>query len=925
VRVRILLAVMAVIGLVAAAATDGHAGVRRAFVVGNADYTNGLPDLENAANDAEELKKKLEQRGLDFKVTIQTNLKDKTAFLEALDEFAKEISKGDEVLFFYSGHGMGTEKGGNYFLPTSLKGEGKFFQDLSNSEKSELKDQQQRRTAYGNWVADNGVAETEIEKRLIARDPDVLIILADACRDLLPATKGAGLLSGITVPKQTAEGVFRFYSARPDQKSLESLGKQATKGERERESSRGSKSNKPKTTSVFTSALLRYIDEPGRTIGAMADEVKRAVSEQARSINHQQHPDFVDRLDGTFYFRPLEAAGAVCASADAIVYRLSQDVLRGRITRPGLLSERERMAPCGKYEELTRLLNLYDQGVGSLSGQARVDTPSLGQRADASLDPCDARAASPLDPNRPQRIQGVGIQEFAVAALANPDVRDKSRKIVQEAIDACQDARTKRQRVARFSFNLGRSYFAMATLANGDDQTTLLHQAFLNHIEAANQGYVAAYNDLGVLYESGQAVEKDNATGKLVRLPPNREKAVEFYTKGADLGHVVAQYNLGLKFKRGDIGLPQSDAKAYRLFSKAAEANYAPAMLEAGIALADERGVDRDPQRAVQLFTAVAQRGSAEAMYYLGNVHVQGRRVPQRPALNLPQNYAEAFIWYARAAELGHREAQVALARMLGEGRGVPAAQREAAGRYWRLAAQNGSEFAQRQLASLLRDGKIPFRPDLGGDELKNLYEASVARGDWNAAMDYAKLHRSGYFVGDTLVIPRDPTRAVELYDKATEISKRADRDVEDAEPYREVLPIFEIVEMHEKGETVRPDGSKAVSDERVANLKTEYGDGSRKQYFRVPVVNCPLDYYWVLLWDWTKKEPPTEAQFDWFERNAAQQFKGADCKIEKSTREEFRRQFDKSVKDKGSFPVLMAARYEELSQKSAGSKKKSR
>lgn len=909
-----------------AGAGNAEAGVRRAFVIGNGDYQNGLVELENAVNDAEELEKKLKQPGLDFKVTLHTNLKDKAAFLKALTDFAQTIGEGDEVLFFYSGHGFGTEKGGNYFLPTALKGENKFFQDLPPSEKVELKDQQQRRTAYGNWVSENALAESEVERTLIKRNPDVLIIIADACRDLLPTTKGVGLLAGVSVPKQTADGVFRFYSARPDQKSLESLGKTATKSDlkSEKEAARG-KASKPKGTSLFTSVLLRYIDEPGKTIGAMADEVKRAVSEQAKSINHQQHPDFVDRLDGTFYFRPLEAAAAVCASADAIVYRLSQDVLRGRITRPGLLAERDRMAPCGKYEELSRLLNLYDQGVGSLSAQARTDGTGFAPRQDASVEPCDARAASPLDPNRPQRVQGIGIQEFAVAALANPEVREKSRAIVQEAIDACTEARNKRQRVARYNFNLGRSYFALATLTNGEEQNTLLHNAFINHIEAANQGYVAAYNDLAVLYEAGQVIEKDAATGKLVRLPPNREKAVEFYTKGANLGHVVAQYNLGLKFKRGDIGLAQSDAKAYALFAKAAEANYAPAMIESAIALADNRGVDRDPQRALQLLNAVSQRGSAEAMYYIGNLYRQGRTVHQRRGLDLPANDSEALIWYARAAELGHRNAQVRLASMLMNGQGVPAAQRDAAGRYWRLAAQNGSEHAQRQLASLLRDGKIPFRPDIGGEELIHLYEASVARGDWQAAMDFAKLHRSGFFVGDNQIIQRDPGKTVVLYDRAIEIAKRADRDHADAEPDHEVLPVFEIIEMHEKGETIRSDGSKAASDERIAALKAEYGDGSRRRYFRVPTVNCPqsMQYYWVLVWDSPKRESPTEAQFDWFERNAEAQLRRPDCKIEKTVRDEFQKQFDRAQKEKISFADAMAARYQQLADRGVETTKK--
>jgi TPR repeat protein len=50
--------------------------------------------------------------------------------------------------------------------------------------------------------------------------------------------------------------------------------------------------------------------------------------------------------------------------------------------------------------------------------------------------------------------------------------------------------------------------------------------------KAADQGLVAAQFNLGIMYENGQGVEKDD------------ERAVEWYQRAADQGHVKAQFNL---------------------------------------------------------------------------------------------------------------------------------------------------------------------------------------------------------------------------------------------------------------------------------------------------------------------------------------------------------------------------------------------
>lgn len=64
----------------------------------------------------------------------------------------------------------------------------------------------------------------------------------------------------------------------------------------------------------------------------------------------------------------------------------------------------------------------------------------------------------------------------------------------------------------------------------------------------------------------------------------------------------------------------------------------------------------------------------------------------------VPQDYAEAVVWYHRAAEQGDRQAQRALGAMYDWGNGVPQNYAEAV-KWYRRAAEQGDKQAQRQLA----------------------------------------------------------------------------------------------------------------------------------------------------------------------------------------------------------------------------------
>ncbi|WP_425092974.1 caspase family protein [Tropicimonas sp. S265A] len=94
---------------------------RTAFIVGNADYVNGLP-LANPVNDAQLVAGTLVD--LDFEVTLATDLS-RADLAGAFSDFLERTTDADITLFYYAGHGMQFE-GRNYLLGTDAALRSKF-------------------------------------------------------------------------------------------------------------------------------------------------------------------------------------------------------------------------------------------------------------------------------------------------------------------------------------------------------------------------------------------------------------------------------------------------------------------------------------------------------------------------------------------------------------------------------------------------------------------------------------------------------------------------------------------------------------------------------------------------------------------------------------------------------------------------------
>jgi TPR repeat protein len=542
---------------------------------------------------------------------------------------------------------------------------------------------------------------------------------------------------------------------------------------------------------------------------------------------------------------------------------------------------------------------------------------------DAERD-CDELASSPFDPNRPQAIgTQTELIDWALRGYttSNLDDQEIAAKQIDLAIAQCTAAIGKRPKVARYRFNLGNSFYAKATTSAGPERKSLLGQAYENYRDAADLSYMAAFNNMAILIEARE-------TGDEVLGPrQSNEKALDALQKGADLGHVIAMHNLGIRHRDGQLGLVANASKAYAWLSKAADAGYVPAMVAAGRLLLEQRGIleQPNPKRALSLIERAARRGSDEAMSWLGYYYQWGseytpsdgqtdkkkknKKAKVAPIVLVAQDPARSLIWYSRAAELGNTYAQEHLASLLTNGQGLPAPQPQAAGRYWRLAAQGGSAYAQVTLANLLKTGAIPLRPSIGAEEIALLYREAAARGNPEAALRMAELHQDGYRVLGKDFITQDAAEAVRYANLAIELQQAAGTSTMDGDPRIAV----EAAKLLLKLVVDRPkaaDGSDAVPAPRIDELKLEFGDLGKAEFFNVPARRSDdaesfcgwPPYFRFYIWDWEKEEPPSTMQFDWFERF------NPDCQITEDARKQIAAQFAKAKKEKKPFAEVLAA-----------------
>lgn len=260
---RLLLALL-LAGLVAQAPAQAR---RLALVVGNDAYQK-VVKLDRAGADAEAVARELGAAG--FEVSLHRDLSN-TRFAVAVSEFYDKVKKGDEVVVFYAGHGVQTERGAQ-LLPIDIEGDTEFVVERLSQPVNGLLDSLER------------------------LQPRVSLVIIDACRDnpLRAQGRSIGAARGLSGPN-VARGQMLMFSAASRERALDSLGR-----------------DDKNANGVFTRELVARLRMPGMPFEQVARDVQNAVEKLAAAVNHKQRPLVVNDSIGDFAFYP--AAGAAPAT-----------------------------------------------------------------------------------------------------------------------------------------------------------------------------------------------------------------------------------------------------------------------------------------------------------------------------------------------------------------------------------------------------------------------------------------------------------------------------------------------------------------------------------------------------------------------------------------------------------------------------------
>jgi formylglycine-generating enzyme required for sulfatase activity len=245
------------IGVLALAWATPVWAARLALVIGNDSYTQ-VSTLKNAGNDARLMASTLRSAG--FEVIDHFNL-DRNRLYDVVDGFQKRIHKGDEVIFYFSGHGVQLDND-PMLLPI----------DVQAADEKKLK----REALPVLYVQD------------ALKDARVSLLVIDACRDNpfpKTGTRSLGDTRGLR-PPDVVKGQAIIMSAGRNQKALDTVPGEPNQ-----------------RNGLFTHEFVRVIRTPGLDLRSALIKVRDDVEDKAAKINHEQRPSLIDDMRGSFYLQ----------------------------------------------------------------------------------------------------------------------------------------------------------------------------------------------------------------------------------------------------------------------------------------------------------------------------------------------------------------------------------------------------------------------------------------------------------------------------------------------------------------------------------------------------------------------------------------------------------------------------------------------
>ena len=265
-KFRILIKLFYIVGLVMLLVAPAQAK-RLALVIGIDAYSQ-LPSLKKAVNDARGISDTLKQIG--FEVFLGENLNRQQMNIK-IAELENKISHGDQVFFFFAGHGVAIGAT-NYLIPSDMPLPAAGAEGLVKGEA---------------FAVDN------IVDRIQLKGAKESVLVLDACRNNPFQTRGVRSIGAkrglrdISAP----QGVFVLFSAGIGQEALDRLS-----------------DNDPNPNSIFTRKLIPLMTVPGQSHVELAKLLQIQVNNLAQTVKHDQQPAYYDQIIGDAFLKPLVIA-----------------------------------------------------------------------------------------------------------------------------------------------------------------------------------------------------------------------------------------------------------------------------------------------------------------------------------------------------------------------------------------------------------------------------------------------------------------------------------------------------------------------------------------------------------------------------------------------------------------------------------------
>lgn len=231
---------------------------KKALVIGNDNYSY-VGKLLNARADANEIGKSLSNLG--YLVIVKNDLNEKE-MKSAIRQLKNSVVGGDEVVFFYAGHGVQLGAA-NYLLPVDIKGDSE------------------------DQVKDEAIQLQRLLDDMAEAKAKFTLALIDACRDNPFPKSGRAVGGRGLAPTTAASGQMIIFSAGSGQQAMDKLGP-----------------NDKDPNGLFTRTLLKEMYAPGVRVDNVVREVRKKVVNAAKSVGHEQVPAIYDQVVGDFYFIP---------------------------------------------------------------------------------------------------------------------------------------------------------------------------------------------------------------------------------------------------------------------------------------------------------------------------------------------------------------------------------------------------------------------------------------------------------------------------------------------------------------------------------------------------------------------------------------------------------------------------------------------